>query len=227
MSWSEHLVAIIPARAGSERLAGKNLKEVGGLSLVERAVHHASAAGAARIIVSTDDPRVVAAVRGQDRVRILDRPVHLASPQATTDDVIRHAVEHAPIEAGSLVLLLQPTSPFRNRLLLAACIESASANPESVSLSVVPASKKPSWLKCLAPGGLLVEPDVSCQPVVPSGAVYAFQRDSFTEAGGFESMSKIGVLADPVHACDIDEGFEYVIAVALAQAGFGDDVLDR
>jgi hypothetical protein len=48
----------------------------------------------------------------------------------------------------------------------------------------------------------------------------------FQVHGALASLRKVGVLADPVHSCDIDEEFELVMAVALAEAGFGDDVVD-
>ena len=56
------VVAIIPARGGSKGVPGKNLRRVGGRSLVERAI---DACRAARLIdevyVSTDDGQIAAA----------------------------------------------------------------------------------------------------------------------------------------------------------------------
>ena len=57
------MVAVIPARGGSKGVPGKNLRRVGGVSLVTRAVHTAHAADSiAQVCVSTDDPRIAAAL---------------------------------------------------------------------------------------------------------------------------------------------------------------------
>ena len=58
------VIAIIPARGGSKGVPGKNLRRVGGRSLVERAVE---ACRAARLVdevyVSTDDADIAATTR--------------------------------------------------------------------------------------------------------------------------------------------------------------------
>ena len=64
------VIAIIPARGGSKGVPGKNLRRVGGRSLVERAV---DACRAARLVdevyVSTDDAEIAASSRDCGRQR--------------------------------------------------------------------------------------------------------------------------------------------------------------
>jgi N-acylneuraminate cytidylyltransferase len=220
------LIAIVPARAGSVRVPMKNTKCVGGVSLVERAVQHARAAAADLIVVTTDDADVKQLLAGQSAVTIIDRPPHLATSQASTDDVVRHVIESLPIEPEATVLILQPTSPFRSRALLTACKFSVSQHPDAATISVVRTAKVAGWARCMASDGMLEEMPVTCDPVMPSGAVYAFRCGSFLTHGSLASMSKFGVVCPLVHACDIDEEYELVIAAALADAGYGDDVID-
>ena len=56
------VLALIPARGGSAGLVRKNLRQVGGRSLLARAVDAAKAAEAVdRVILSTDDAEIVQA----------------------------------------------------------------------------------------------------------------------------------------------------------------------
>ncbi len=53
---------IIPARFQSGRLPGKPLLEIAGKPLIQRVVERCRESDASRIVVATDDPRIVAAV---------------------------------------------------------------------------------------------------------------------------------------------------------------------
>ena len=58
------ILGLIPARGGSKGLPGKNIKPLGGVSLLERAIRVARASRALdRLWVSTDDPAIAAAAR--------------------------------------------------------------------------------------------------------------------------------------------------------------------
>jgi len=106
------VVAIIPARAGSKGLPGKNLRAVGGLSLVGRAVRAARHAGVVqRIVVSTDGADIAreAASHGAE---VVTRPAALAEDASRSIDVVLHALEALELQEG-ICVLLQPTSPLR------------------------------------------------------------------------------------------------------------------
>ena len=208
------------------RLPAKNTKLVGGITLVERSVQHARAAGADLIVVTTDDEKVRTALSSQSGLLMIDRPHELASSTASTDDVVHHVIDTLSVEPETTILILQPTSPFRDRSLLTACTASALANPDAVTMSVMRAAKVASWARCLGSDGTLADMPLSCDPVSPSGAVYSFRCGAFKAHGTLGSMRKVGVLSDPIHCCDIDEEYELVMAAALAEAGLGDDVVD-
>lgn len=129
-------LAIIPARGGSKGIPGKNLKEIGGQTLVARAVETARSTGLfARIVVSTDDPAI--AVEGQRAGADVPylRPVELALDTANILDVVRHllsAIRSAGEPSYDIVALLEPTSPARTsgiviETVMAACSEGADA----------------------------------------------------------------------------------------------------
>lgn len=108
-------LAIITARGGSKGVPGKNLRQVGGLSLVARAITAARESGVCdRIAVSSDDPAILEEARRHGAEPIL-RPAELAGDHARSIDAVLHALDVVAQEglAVETVILLQPTSPLR------------------------------------------------------------------------------------------------------------------
>lgn len=62
MSDAGDFIVAIPARHGSTRLPGKPLRLLGGQPLIRHVVRRAQAAGAARVVVATDDSDIAAAL---------------------------------------------------------------------------------------------------------------------------------------------------------------------
>ena len=114
------IFGLIPARGGSKRLPGKNLKLLAGVSLLARAIAHAKVLPVT--VVSTDDPETMA-LANRLGVHALLRPAYLASDNATTEDVIEHAANVYPM--FEWFCLLQPTSPLRTAGDIRACIDLA------------------------------------------------------------------------------------------------------
>lgn len=110
------VVGIIPARAGSKGVPDKNLRLLAGKSLLARACASARAARSLdRIIVSTEDAHIADAARQAGAEVPFLRPPDLAADDTPMLAVIRHALGSLA-ELGvavEIVVLLQPTSPFR------------------------------------------------------------------------------------------------------------------
>ena len=109
-------IAFIFARGGSKGLRRKNLLELGGISLVGRAVKQALAvAGIERVIISTDDQEIAdeAVIHGAECHFL--RPDSLATDTASEWDAWRHAVEWLEQNLGSFDLFVSvpATSPLR------------------------------------------------------------------------------------------------------------------
>ena len=69
------------------------------------------------VVISSDDDRILAeAVASNNSIITLRRPDHLATDEATTEEVWRHAWLHLEEHSGKdfgLSVLFEPTSPFR------------------------------------------------------------------------------------------------------------------
>lgn len=116
------VLAVIPARGGSKRAPRKNIRPYRGKPLIHRAWESAmSSLFIDTICLSTED-EVIAEVAREKQMLILNRPAHLATDDATNEDVLRHALEFWPAD---FIVLLQPTSPHRTGLDIDKAIELA------------------------------------------------------------------------------------------------------
>lgn len=88
-----NLIAIIPARGGSKRIPGKNIKHFSGVPVLARAILTARKSGLfSHIVVSTDDD-AIAKVALEYEASVPDqRPDHLSDDWTPTAPVIRHEV---------------------------------------------------------------------------------------------------------------------------------------
>lgn len=112
-------VAIIPARKGSEGLPGKNLLPLCGKPLLAWTAEQAAKSRLLdEVILSTDGADIASVGRACGlRVPFL-RPAALATSEAPTLGVIRHALEYLRVEEGKsfdYTVLLEPTSPLREK----------------------------------------------------------------------------------------------------------------
>lgn len=184
-------IAIIPARGGSKGIPGKNKALVGGISLVEHAIRTAREVPAiSRIIVSSDDPEILAIAKQSD-VESIVRPEDLAGD----DSPIELAIEHALLESSkngqlpTTLVLLQPTSPLRDSRLLSQSLAKFETDGGVGSVfGVVPAEHHPS--KMLRIDGEFVVPFTSAaelsaprqalpRVVRQSGSLYIVSTENF------------------------------------------------
>ena len=110
------VIAIIPARGGSERIPAKNLLLLAGMPLLAHSILHAKKAKCVQeVIVSTEDP-AIAAVAKKYGADVIERPEKLADAAATSESALLQVLD-ARREQGKedpdLVVFLQCTSPLR------------------------------------------------------------------------------------------------------------------
>jgi spore coat polysaccharide biosynthesis predicted glycosyltransferase SpsG/CMP-N-acetylneuraminic acid synthetase len=111
------VVAVVPARGGTDRVPYLNIKRLGDRPLLAHTLEAArSAAFLDRVVVSTDDPAVAEVAKAHAAEVPFLRPKELASDIPSLKPVIAHAVaelERAG-ERVDIVVVLQATTPFRD-----------------------------------------------------------------------------------------------------------------
>jgi CMP-N,N'-diacetyllegionaminic acid synthase len=102
---------LIPARAGSVRVPGKNLLRLGGHPLIAYSIASAQESRVfTEVLVSTDSSEV-ADVSRRYGATVVERPAELATATSPDIDWVLHAM--ASRSEGAFAIL-RPTSPFRS-----------------------------------------------------------------------------------------------------------------
>ncbi len=129
-------IAVIPARGGSKGVPGKNLRPVGGVPLVVRAVNAArSSALIDRVYVSTDDDRI-AATAGDAGAGVIERPAELSGDEASSEAALLHALDQLD-DYPQVLVFIQATSPFIDIPALDRAIERVRDGENDVVFSAV------------------------------------------------------------------------------------------
>lgn len=118
-------IAIIPARAGSKRLPGKNKRMLCEKPLIAWTIDEVlRVKGVDEIRITTDDIDIIEYCSRRykcfKRVRIILRPDELATDEAPMIEVVRHAT--SDLGLLDVILLLQPTTPLRNVSDIRGCL---------------------------------------------------------------------------------------------------------
>lgn len=111
-------LAVITARERSKRLKNKNILKVNKRSLVQRTIDIAKKiANKDNILVSTDSKKILEIAKKNKVLAPWLRPKELSSDKISSEKVIIHALNwfEKNVKKVNCLLLLQPTSPFRNK----------------------------------------------------------------------------------------------------------------
>jgi N-acylneuraminate cytidylyltransferase len=109
------ILAVIPARGGSKRIRGKNIRPFCGQPIIKYSIDAALESGVFdRVIVSTDCEEIAAVARQCKAEVPFERPAELSDDHTPTVPVVRHAVEwmsdhEAPVEHACCIYA---TAPF-------------------------------------------------------------------------------------------------------------------
>lgn len=116
---------LIPARLASTRLPDKPLADLGGKPMVVRVAERVATAGASRVVVATDHPRIQQACEAHGVEVVMTRADH-----ASGSDRLAQACELLGLSGDDLVVNVQGDEPLIDPTLVRACAELLSARPD-------------------------------------------------------------------------------------------------
>jgi len=220
--------AVIPARGGSKGLPGKNLRTLGGLSLIGHAVASTrESKRLTRVIVSTDSEEIAAEARRHGAEVPFLRPAALASDEAGMVPVLQHAVrwlETTERRRPDVIVTIQPTSPFRTGDDIDRTIDKLVETSADSAQTVTEAAYHPFFMKTLDgdrtiplfPDGHRYVRRQDAPPVYqPSGAVYVTRYDVLMRDGHVLGKDNRAVVMDFEPSVNIDTEWDFLMAELL------------
>lgn len=228
------ILALIPARGGSKRLPGKNIRILGDKPLIVWTIDVAKEIPTiCDILVSTDDPAIAAVCTGVGALLPWLRPPELATDTANSVDVVLHALDWYEAEKGAVdgVLLLQPTSPFRTKETVHEGIELYVKHERKSVLGISPAHSHPMWtlkmdgdylVPFMQSHGIGIRSQDLQPAYVVNGSFYLISPAELRAIKSFIGAKTIPLLIEsPQEALDIDTEWDWTVAEAAL--AFPDD----
>jgi len=140
------VVAFVFCRGGSKGLPGKNLRLLGGVTLVERAIATAMAATAVdRVVLSTDDEAIARVGEAAGAEVPFLRPAELAADDAPEIEAWRHALDHLEAAGTEVQLFVSvpATAPLRAVEDVDRCIAAALEPGVDAAITVTRTERNP------------------------------------------------------------------------------------
>ena len=217
-------LAIIPARAGSKRIKNKNLLKINKKPLFNYTLRSAlKTRKIKKIIITTNINKLLK--KNSKKIFYIKRPEYLCKDDSSTESAILHALKifntHNEIKIQNIILL-QPTSPFRNHQDITKAIKKFETGKYKSLLSVYESKfflwtirKKRSFL----PLNYNLKKRMRGQSIknffIENGAIFIFKYKNFLKHKnrlfkpiGFSKMSKKNSL-------EIDSREDFLLAKSL------------
>jgi CMP-N,N'-diacetyllegionaminic acid synthase len=221
MIGSSSVLALVPARGGSKGVPRKNIRVIGGKPMIAWTIEAARGSRYIdRLILSSDDQAIIAVAVEYGCEAPFVRPAELASDQADSMSVVRHAIDALP-EQFEYLVLLQPTSPMRRTEDIDGAIERCVRGGAPACVSVCEADKSPFWM-------LRMDAQGTVQPLFPAhqipyrrqdapvvfalnGAVYVARTEHLRLGGTFLAPGAVGYPMPRERSLDIDTELDLAI----------------
>lgn len=212
------LIVLIPARRGSSRVKNKNMRTIGGKSLIERSVDFCIEHNLHNVVVYTDyDADEV----GIDAAFLMERPASDATDGALAEDYITQFISKRNLH-DELILLLQPTSPFRSGKVLRQLLEAGKYLSNGSLLTTVHRVFDTIWseedgiMKPLRP--LEIRRQQDKRPyLVEDGNMYLFRASDFLNLQSLSNFTWHAIDNEFPHTLDINTEDDIVLSELIAR----------
>lgn len=228
---NKKLHVLIPARGGSRGIPFKNLEVVAGKSLVERAINYAKLMSDINSVSVSSDSVEILEIAIQHNVHVHKRSQKNSSDESSANDVVSEYIEWAKkditnFDQDSIIIYLQPTSPFRSiqNLEKAAKLYCQTSTPV---ISVKLVTDHPSKMLKMSSSGQLNGSETLSLPIanrqelpdlfIATGSFYIFSVSDFEKNHTIPVISGQGFVEYGNLTLDIDSSFDLHIAQKLGE----------
>jgi CMP-N-acetylneuraminic acid synthetase len=234
------ILFLLVGRSGSKGLPGKNLREIGGLSLVGyKAVAARQSRCCTRLIVSSDSAEIRAEAARHGAEVLFERPAELATDTASSNDVVLHAmdwIETHEKRRYDAIMLLEPSSPFARPTHFDEAAELYVARNASLVVGMRETEVSSRFVGPLGKDGSIapiVERVVNmpaqrrqdqAPEVTMNGALYLFGWDAMRKHRKIyaDPAASYGILMDRLHSIEIETAADLAYASFVIEQGLLD-----
>lgn len=220
-----NILALIPARGGSKGITKKNIVSLNGQPLISYSINEAKNSNCInRIIVSTDDDKIAVISKKFGAEVPFLRAKKFSSDKSTILDVVKHAIAKLDESKYSpdIIVILQPTSPIRQKGLVDKAIKKLINTKCSSVISVKPTKDHPD-ISFIQKNEKLVPLNSNFEKrglrqdrndiFSPTGSVYVFWKKTIEKYDSIYGPKIMPVLVkDDEYNVDIDDKFDLFLA---------------
>ncbi len=186
-------LVVIPARAASTRLPDKPLLDIGGLPMVVRTANQARLSRADRVVVATDDERILHAAQAHGHEAVL---THADHPTGT--DRLAQVVQLLQLPDDALVVNVQGDEPLIDPALIDTVAALLERTPEAAMATCAAPVRDAETL--FNPNAVKVVCDLNGRALYFSRAPVPWARDALAGgdrvlASGLPALHHIGLYA--------------------------------
>lgn len=214
-------VALLPMKANSERVRGKNFKMLAGKPLFWWILEELLRVDAIdKIIINTDARSTLQTCGLEDnpRICIRDRKPQLCGDLVSMNRIIEDDLDAVPADR---YIMTHTTNPLIRAKTIEAALSNLAQSPENDSLFTV----NKVQARFYHADGSTVNHDptnlIRTQDLEPwfeeNSCLYVFSRESFTKTGARIGVSPILMETPPLESLDIDEPYDWEMVTALAE----------
>ena len=219
---NKKILAFIPARAGSKGIKDKNIINLAGKPLIFYTIDAAKKSKYIdKVIVSTDSEKIANICKDYGAYIPFFRPKDLAKDNSNVIDAIVYTLKNLNKigEKYDILILLQPTSPFRNEIHIDEALEMMIYNKLPNILSVCETDKNPTLIRTLNKDkkvSHIIKTNVSLRQgmdkyYILNGAIYInYVKDIRQDK--YLKDNEYAYVMDKYYSLDIDEPIDLDIA---------------
>jgi CMP-N-acetylneuraminic acid synthetase len=222
----KRILGLIPARAGSKGVPGKNTKIFCGKPLYHWTVEAALESNhLTDIAITTDDPNILEdGSFSKEGLKLIRRPERLSNDSSPSYEYVEHAINFLPTEYD-YICILQPTSPLREAIDIDSLIIKVVDASEDYGVTVtdVPHQYTPESL-------MLEEGPIFCTPLIVTvdrklqrqnkrpyiarngAAVYLLSCEQFLKTKNVVGDRAVFHKMSPLSSIDIDDSQDFYLA---------------
>lgn len=224
-------IGVILARKGSKGLKNKNRLRINKKTLVEIAIDNAKKSKLLDdIIFSSNDNLLIKQAKKKNILVPFKRPEKLSTDSSKTYDVVKHAVEwyEKNLYLVDKIVVLQPTTPFRDGKLIDQCINKLRKHPTANSLITIKEldypiewslKKNKKFIKFYKSAGRKIFKRQDAKKLFkPSGLVYVINRNYFFKMKSILPGPKcLYIITQNDESINVDNEIQYKFAVFLSK----------